>query len=95
VRILFQTNGVAGSGHIVLGLAVAAALRRAGLAAEFSILTASNEFAHLAELEEVALRPIPAEDAAALGPERYQSSALYQAIVATAPIGLCPARVKC
>lgn len=87
MRVLFYSGGLAGSGHIVLGLALAAALRRrgGGLEQEYSILTVTNDFVHLAELEGVALQQIPAEDAHALGPLHYRSSALYKAIMAAAP----------
>ncbi|GAB1483296.1 hypothetical protein MASR2M78_21120 [Treponema sp.] len=48
MRVLFLATGHAGSGHVVLGLAVAAALKRTGLPHTFKILSAQTPFADLA-----------------------------------------------
>ena len=85
MRILFQTNGVAGSGHIVLGLSVANALRRSGLEHEFRLLSVETPFADLARRQGVDVRTIPAEDEDALGPDRWRESEMYRAIDAFKP----------
>ena len=74
-----------GSGHIVQGLALAGAFRRAGVPLEYSILTLQSEFARLAEPFGVSLTTVPPEDESALGPGRFRDSALFRAIQAAAP----------
>ena len=80
MRILFYTGGVAGSGHIVVGLSIANALRRSGLDHEFQLLSVETPFAGLARQQGVDVRTIPAEDEAALGSDRWRDSELYKAI---------------
>lgn len=86
MRILFFTGGTTGSGHIVLGLSVAAALKRSGLSHEaYAILSLETPFAILAQRFGIPVITIPAEDGAALDKEHYESSALYSAISAFKP----------
>jgi len=81
MRVLFCSNGIAGSGHIALGLSVANALRRSGLEHEFRLLSVETPFAELARRQGVDVRTIPAEDEDTLGPGRWRESQLYRAIV--------------
>jgi hypothetical protein len=85
LRVLYYTAGVTGSGHIVQGLSLAAAFRRAAVPVEYSMLSLTSEFDRLAEGFGVPLVTIPPEDEAALGPERCKDSALYRAIMAANP----------
>ena len=81
MRILFFTGGTTGSGHIVLGLSVAAALKRSGTTYEaYAILSLETPFAPLARDLGIPVITIPAEDGVMLGKERYRESALYSAI---------------
>jgi hypothetical protein len=80
MRVLFYSGGVTGSGHIVLGLCVAAALKRSGMPYEVAILSVETPFAQLARRSGVSIMTLPAEEADALGPERYRESALFRAI---------------
>jgi hypothetical protein len=85
VRILYQTNGIAGSGHIVKGLSVANAFKRLGVDHEFLLLSVETPFADLARRQGIAVRTIPAEDETTLGPDRWRDSELYKAIDAFKP----------
>jgi len=85
VRVLFYSAGIAGSGHVVLGLSIANALRRAGADAESRLLSVETPFASLAGRLGVEIVTVPMEDELALGPDRYRSSALYKAITDYAP----------
>jgi predicted glycosyltransferase len=90
MRILFFTGGTTGSGHIVLGLSIAAALKRSGLLLEaYAILSLETPFALLAQGLGIPVITIPAEDGVALDKEHYESSALYSAIVAFSRMYLC------
>lgn len=80
MRLLYYTGGLSGSGHIVSGLAIAAALKRASIHADFRILSAPNDFCHLAATEHVDFAEIPVEGIAQLGSDGWQTSALYAAI---------------
>ncbi len=85
MRVLYYTGGTTGSGHLVRGLTLANAFRRAGAPVDFSILSVNTEYGRFAEIFEVPLVQIPPEDETALGPDRYRGSALYRAIEAAAP----------
>lgn len=85
MRILFYSAGIAGSGHVVLGLSIANALRRAGADAEYSLLSVETPFEGLAGRLGVDIRTVPMENEAELGPDRYRDSALYKAIIDYAP----------
>jgi hypothetical protein len=85
LRILFYSGGVTGSGHIVLGLSVAAALKRAGAIADFAILSVETPFSDLARRLGISVATIPFEDEVALGPNGWRDSRLFAAIAAYAP----------
>jgi hypothetical protein len=69
-----------GSGHIVKGLSVANAFKRAGTNYEFQLLSVETPFADLAKRQGIDVRTVPAEDDAALGPAQWRDSELYKAI---------------
>lgn len=85
MRILFYAGGVAGSGHVVLGLSLANALRRAGIEAGYRILSVETPFVGLAGRLGVDIETIPAEDELALDPRHYRESRLWKAIDAYRP----------
>jgi hypothetical protein len=85
MRILFYSGGVAGSGHVVLGLSIANALKRSGRPYEYAILSVETPFADLARRSGVPIMTVPAEGADVLGGDRYPDSALYKAIDAFKP----------
>jgi len=80
MRLIFYTGGIAGSGHIALGLSVANALRRSGPEHEFRLISVETPFAELARRQGIDVRTIPAEDEDSLGPGRWSESQLYNAI---------------
>lgn len=85
MRILFYSGGVTGSGHVVLGLAIANALKRSGRPHDYAILSAETPFAELARRSGVPILTVPVEGADELGDGRYPESALYAAIIAFRP----------
>lgn|GEM_PF-370577 len=90
VRVLFCSSGVAGSGHVALGLSLGNALRRrarAGRAAEaeYRLVCVDSPFAPLASRLGFDIVTVPPEGEAELGPGAYEGSALYRAIVDYAP----------
>jgi hypothetical protein len=85
MRILFYAGSVTGSGHIVRGLALAAALKRAGLPHEYMILSLETPFVELARRFGVVLSVLPLEDEEALGPSGYSGSALFAAMESFKP----------
>lgn len=85
MRILFSTSGLAGSGHIVKGLSIANAIRRAGLDWDYRILSVHTPFAGLAGRMGVPVDTIAAEDERQLGPGLWRDSALFKAIDAYKP----------
>jgi hypothetical protein len=85
VKILFQSSGIIGSGHIVFGLSIANAIRRAGLDWDYRMLSVHTPFEGLAERQGVAIDTIAAEDERRLGPGLWRDSALFTAIDAYKP----------
>ncbi|MCX7025003.1 MAG: hypothetical protein NT080_10325 [Spirochaetes bacterium] len=85
MRVLFYSGGVAGSGHVVLGISLANAIRRAGAVIDFGVLSVETPFAFLAGKLGVPIRTVPAEDGIALGPDRCERSELYRAVMDFAP----------
>ncbi|HAE23320.1 MAG TPA: hypothetical protein DCG47_13520 [Spirochaetaceae bacterium] len=85
MKLLFYSGGTTGSGHIVKGLSIANAIRRAGLDWDYKILSVRTPFAGLAERQGVAIETIDAEDEKRLGPELWRESALFKAIDAYNP----------
>ncbi len=85
MKVLYYTTGASGSGHQVIGISIANALRRRGGDHSFTILTNSGTFADLFETMGVAHQEVPAEDEMQLSPESYPSSALYRAVVELNP----------
>jgi hypothetical protein len=80
MRILFYTGGTKGSGHIVLGLSLASAFKRAAIDVDYAILSVETPFAELARRLGTAVSTIPCEDAAELGGDECRESALFSAI---------------
>ncbi len=85
MRILFYTGGATGSGHIVGGLSVANAFKRAGVTHDFQLLSVETPFAGLAQSQGVDVRTIPLEDDDALGPAQWRDSELFRSIDAFRP----------
>lgn len=85
MRVLYYTGGATGSGHMVLGLSLAAAFRRAGAACDYSMAAVGEEFAGLAGGFGVPVAPLPPEGPEALAPGRFRDSALYRAIESARP----------
>lgn len=85
LSILYYTGGTTGSGHIILGLTLAEAFRRAGESIGFSILSVESKYAGFADKFSLPYTLIPPEDEVVLGPDRWRDSALYRAIEAAAP----------
>lgn len=79
MRTLFYTGGTKGSGHIVLGLSLATAFKRAAIDVDYAILSVETPFAELARRLGTTISTIPCEDAATLG-EDGRHSALFSAI---------------
>lgn len=79
MNIVFYTSGVAGSGRLVRGIAVANALGRAGIPCDFTILSSSS-FAELAERSGVKHRYVPKENEEALSEAACRDSELYKAL---------------
>ena len=84
-RVLFFSAGTTGSGHIVRGLAVAAAFKRLGIQHEYAILSSDIPYARLATRLEVSVSVFPDEGEEALRRGRYLDSSLFKAITAYAP----------
>lgn len=85
LRVLFLSSGIAGSGHIVLGLSVANAFKRSGVQHEFRLLSVETPFADLARRHGVDVHTIMAENEIILGPARWRESELYKAIASFKP----------
>ncbi len=85
MKILYYTTGATGSGHQVIGLSIANALRRRGVENKLTLLTSSPGFAGLADRMGMSHREVPPENEAQLSPEAYASSALYKAVVELNP----------
>lgn len=85
MRVLFYSGGTRGSGHVVLGLSIAAALKRAALPCEFLVLCPAGPFLSLAARMGVEAKALPEEGADALSPARCRDSALYAAIASFDP----------
>lgn len=85
MRILFYAAGATGSGHIVRGLAVAAALRRSGIPHEFAILSSDIPYIDLARRFDVPVSTLPRDDEIILDPQRHRESALFKAIESYKP----------
>ncbi len=90
MRVLFCSSGVAGSGHVALGLSIGNALRRRakaapGAEAEYRLLCVDSPFAPLAGRLGFDIVTVPPEGERELGPGSYASSALYRAIVDYSP----------
>jgi len=82
MRIAYFTGGDVGAGHLMRGLAIGRALRRAGIAAEYRMFGPQLRFPILATLDYDVVPLVPAElRNAALAPV----SALGRAITAYAP----------
>ncbi len=82
MRVAYFTAGSHGAGHLVRGLALERALRRAGAAAEFRLFGPPSPFAHVAGgLYEA----VPIDAAELRVPERARTSALARALAAFAP----------
>jgi hypothetical protein len=82
MRIAYFTGGDVGAGHLMRGLAVGRALRRAGVAAEYRMFGPQLRFPIISTLDYEVVPLVPAElRDAALAP----SSALGRAITAYAP----------
>ncbi len=85
MRVLFFSAGATGSGHIVRGLSVAAALRRAGLHHDYAILTTATPYAELARRLGVPIQEIPFEMEEASESAHYRDSRTFMAISAFNP----------
>ncbi len=85
MKVLFYTGGTTGSGHIVKGISLANAFRRARASVDFSILSVTTKYARFAERFGVPLVQIPPEDEIALSPAKCRGSALFRAVEAAAP----------
>jgi hypothetical protein len=82
MRIAYFTGGDVGAGHLMRGLAVGRALRRAGIAAEYRMFGPQLRFPVLSSLDYQVVPLVPAElRNAALAP----ASALGRAMTAYAP----------
>lgn len=82
MRVAYFTAGSHGAGHLVRGLALERALRRAGAAVEFRLFGPPSPFAHVAGgLHEA----VPIDAAELRVPERARASALARALAAWAP----------
>ena len=73
-----------GSGPVVLGIAIANALRRRGLEADFTILS-SGHFAHLADRLGIDHAEIPIEEAEQLSLRAWPQSILFETLSSLAP----------
>jgi UDP-N-acetylglucosamine:LPS N-acetylglucosamine transferase len=85
VNVLYYTTGVTGSGHQVIGISIANALRRSGAKHIFTLLTNNTKLADLVNRVGVSHREVPLEDERQLSAEAYSSSALYQTITELNP----------
>jgi hypothetical protein len=77
LRVLFLSPGATGSGHIVRGLSIAAALKRAAVPHDFAILSADIPFISLARRFGVPISALKREGPEELDPEHYRDSALF------------------
>jgi hypothetical protein len=85
MRILFYAAGATGSGHVVRGLIIAAALKRSGVPHHFSILSADIPYIDLARRLQVPISTLPGESEEMHDREHYRHSALFAAIDAFKP----------
>ena len=85
MKILYYATGTTGSGHQVIGLSIANALRRRGVEHTLTLLSSSPGFAGLADRMGVSHREVPLENETQLSPEAFASSALYRTIVELNP----------
>jgi hypothetical protein len=85
MRILFYAPGTTGSGHIVRGLSIAAALKRSGIPHEYSILSADIPYVNLARRFGISISTIPHESEETLGPAHYREAALFAALSSINP----------
>lgn len=83
MRVLIYASGVTGSGRFVAALAVALALKRAGL--DSVRILSSHPFSHLAEVVGVDAVQIPREGPRLLATSHFPESALYDSIMSFAP----------
>lgn len=77
LKVVYYTSGITGSGRVVTGISIGNAFKRKGVPCEFTIVS-SSDFSHLASgFNHV---EIPLEEADALSPENFMSSALYNCL---------------
>lgn len=82
MRIAYVTGGNVGAGHLVRGVAVGRALRRAGLDVTYRMFGPPLPFPVAARLD---YQPFPLEQAAYRDPARARAGALGSALAAYAP----------
>lgn len=77
MRVLFLAPGATGSGHIVRGLSIAAALKRATVPHDFAILSADVPYISLAQRFGILISALKRERLEELDTEHYRGSSLF------------------
>jgi hypothetical protein len=85
MRILFYSPGTTGSGHIVRGLSVAAALKRSRHPHEYAILSSEIPYVDLARRSGIPVTTFPLESEEMLSPERYRESGVFDSLASFKP----------
>lgn len=84
VKVVFYTSGTTGSGRMVRGIAVGAAIARSGLAWDYTIVN-SSPFAHLADVLGQKHIEVPPEHEDLLRRDTFRDSVLYKTLDALKP----------
>jgi hypothetical protein len=82
LNILFYTRGITGWGHIVIGISISNALKRNGIACNYSIVSSSDATFKTVDINHI---KIPLEDENALSIKNYPSSILFKTIMDLKP----------